>query len=99
MRLAAHRAGRRGISLRGGRLDDATVEALLTFGDAGTAVGLHGDGISPAMRRRVAGHPNVTDVLLEQLLSAPVPEVADNAAANSALRLSRMYRILTDAGL
>ncbi|MET8826269.1 hypothetical protein ABZX40_34520 [Streptomyces sp. NPDC004610] len=51
------------------------------------------------LRRGVARHPNVTDTLLERLLSDPDPEVADDAAANSALRPTRMYRILTAAGL
>ncbi|MEU0237390.1 hypothetical protein ABZ234_06825 [Nocardiopsis sp. NPDC006198] len=51
------------------------------------------------LRSGVAKHPNVTDALLEQLLSDPDPHVADNAAANPALRPTRMYRILTDAGL
>ncbi|MEU9335564.1 hypothetical protein AB0D49_20670 [Streptomyces sp. NPDC048290] len=58
VRLAAHRAGRHGIALRGGRLADAVVEALLTHGDADTAVRLHGDRISPEMRRQIAGHPD-----------------------------------------
>ncbi|GAA3371109.1 hypothetical protein GCM10020367_20440 [Streptomyces sannanensis] len=51
------------------------------------------------LRRGVARHPNITDALLEQLLSDPDPEVADDAAANSALRPTRMYRILTTADL
>ncbi|MEF9903804.1 variant leucine-rich repeat-containing protein [Streptomyces sp. P9-A2] len=58
VRLAAHAAGRHGISLRRGRLADAVVEALLTHGGRGTATGLHGDRLSPAMRRRVAEHPD-----------------------------------------
>ncbi|MFE9094104.1 hypothetical protein [Streptomyces sp. NPDC007264] len=58
VRLATHRAGRRGISRRRGRLADAVVEALLTHGDGDTAVGLHGDRISPEMRRRIAEHPD-----------------------------------------
>ncbi|WP_372351313.1 hypothetical protein [Streptomyces sp. KL116D] len=58
VRLAAHAAGRDGISLRPGRLADAVVEALLTHGDDSTAVGLHGDRISAAMRARIAGHPD-----------------------------------------
>jgi hypothetical protein len=58
VRLAAHKAGRHGISLRRGRLEDAVVEALLTHGDDVTAVGLHGDRISPEMRRRIAEHPD-----------------------------------------
>lgn len=58
IRLATHKAGRHGLSLRRGRLEDAVVEALLTDGDDNTAVRLHGDRISPAMRRRIAGHPD-----------------------------------------
>ncbi|WP_211273357.1 hypothetical protein [Streptomyces hirsutus] len=58
VRLAAHPAGRQGISLRRGRLADAVVEALLTHGDRRTATVLHGGQISPAMRRRVAEHPD-----------------------------------------
>ncbi|WP_329276222.1 variant leucine-rich repeat-containing protein [Streptomyces sp. NBC_01451] len=58
VRLAAHKAGRHGMSLRRGRLEDAVVEALLTHGDDMTAVRLHGDRISPAMRRRIAEHPD-----------------------------------------
>ncbi|CAM5289602.1 LRV domain-containing protein OS=Streptomyces aurantiogriseus OX=66870 GN=GCM10010251_89450 PE=4 SV=1 [Streptomyces aurantiogriseus] len=53
----------------------------------------------PFLRGGVARHPNITDALLEQLLSDPAPEVADEAAANPALRPTRMYRILTEAGL
>ncbi|WP_218782000.1 hypothetical protein [Streptomyces sp. CS113] len=56
IRLAPHQAGRHGISLRRGRLEDAVVEALLTHGDDWTAVGLHGGRISPEMRRRIAEH-------------------------------------------
>jgi hypothetical protein len=51
------------------------------------------------LRRGVARHPNITEALLEQLLSDADPEVADDAAANPTLRPTRMYRILTDAGL
>ncbi|MGC0373818.1 hypothetical protein [Streptomyces sp. SAI-229] len=58
VRLAAHKAGRHGISQRRGRLEDAVVDALLTHGDCNTAVGLHGDRISPEMRRRIAEHPD-----------------------------------------
>jgi hypothetical protein len=58
VRLATHKAGRHGISQRRGRLEDAVVEALLTHGDDNTAVGFHGDRISPEMRRRVAEHPD-----------------------------------------
>ncbi|MGW1013209.1 hypothetical protein ACWD4X_24615 [Streptomyces termitum] len=58
VRLAAHQAGRDGMSRRRGRLSDAVVEALLAHGDGRTAVGLHGDRISPKMRRRIAEHPD-----------------------------------------
>ncbi|MDQ1050892.1 hypothetical protein [Streptomyces sp. V4I2] len=58
VRLAAHAAGRHGMSMRRGRLADAVVEALLTHGDDDTAVSLHGDRLSPAMRRRIAEHPD-----------------------------------------
>ncbi|MEU6374999.1 hypothetical protein [Streptomyces sp. NPDC046909] len=58
VRLAAHKAGRHGIEMRRGRLADAVVEALLTHGDSHSAVGLHGDRVSPAMRRRIAEHPD-----------------------------------------
>ncbi|MFE2585027.1 hypothetical protein [Streptomyces sp. NPDC059378] len=57
VRLAVHEAGRHGLSLRRGRLADAVAEAMLAHGDDSTAVRLHGDRISPAMRRRIAGHP------------------------------------------
>ncbi|MFI1176742.1 hypothetical protein [Streptomyces melanogenes] len=53
----------------------------------------------PLLGRKVARHPNVTDALLDHLLSAPDPQVVDDAAANSALRPTQMYRILTAAGL
>ncbi|MEU6353412.1 hypothetical protein ABZ896_29495 [Streptomyces sp. NPDC047072] len=58
VRLAAHPAGRHGMELRRGRLPDAVAEALLTHGGADSAVRLHGDRISPAMRRRIAEHPD-----------------------------------------
>lgn len=58
VRLAAHDAGRHGITMRRGRLTDAVVEALLTHDDGDTAVALHGDRVSPAMRRRIAEHPD-----------------------------------------
>ncbi|MBL7502637.1 hypothetical protein I6A84_23035 [Frankia sp. CNm7] len=51
------------------------------------------------LRGAVACHPNVTDALLDQLLMDPEPGVVDSAAANPALRPTRMYRILTDADL
>ncbi|WP_406118241.1 hypothetical protein [Streptomyces sp. NBC_00989] len=49
------------------------------------------------LRRGVARHPQATDALLSQLLADPVPDVADDAAANSVLRPGRMYRILSEA--
>lgn len=58
LRLAAHPAGRHGIAGRPGQLSDNLVEALLAHGDARTAVHLHGNRISPAMRRRIAEHPD-----------------------------------------
>jgi hypothetical protein len=58
IRLAAHAAGRHGISLRRGRLADPVVEALLTHGDKDTAVRLHGDRVSPRMRTQIAEHPD-----------------------------------------
>ncbi|MES5820566.1 hypothetical protein [Streptomyces sp. RG80] len=58
MRLTAHRAGRHGMALRRGQLADAVVEALLTHGDDIVVVGLREDRISPAMRRRIAEHPD-----------------------------------------
>ena len=53
----------------------------------------------PSLRGGVAAHPNATDALLDRLLSDPDHNVADNAAANPALPLDRMYRILVAAGL
>ncbi|WP_369776413.1 hypothetical protein [Streptomyces sp. R33] len=58
VRLAAHAAGRHGLESRKGQLPDAVVEALLTNGGSDTAVSLHGRRISPAMRRRIAAHPD-----------------------------------------
>ena len=58
VRLAAHSAGRHGLSLRRGQLADAVVEALLTHDGAGSAVYLRPDRISPEMRRRIAEHPD-----------------------------------------
>jgi hypothetical protein len=58
VRLAAHAAGRHGMDLRRGRLADAVVEALLAHGGGDSAVHLHGDRISPEVRRRIAGHPD-----------------------------------------
>ncbi|MGW6243114.1 hypothetical protein [Streptomyces roseolus] len=53
----------------------------------------------PFLRCGVACHPAVTDALLERLLGDPDRQVVDAAAANAALRPTRMYRILTTAGL
>ncbi|WP_405867486.1 hypothetical protein OG407_47665 [Streptomyces sp. NBC_01515] len=58
VRLAAHPAGRHGLSLRAGRLADAVAEALLTHDGSGTAAVLRRDRISPEMRRRIAEHPD-----------------------------------------
>ncbi|MFC9330862.1 hypothetical protein [Kitasatospora sp. NPDC057015] len=58
VRLAAHTAGRHGLGMRRGRLPDAVVEALLTHDGRDSAVLLHGNRISPAMRRRIADHPD-----------------------------------------
>lgn len=58
VRLAAHKAGRDGMSSRSGRLADVVAEALLAYGGADTAVRLHGHRVSPAMRRRIAEHPD-----------------------------------------
>ncbi|MFD8643852.1 hypothetical protein ACFV14_26555 [Streptomyces zaomyceticus] len=51
------------------------------------------------VRRGAARHPRLTEALLEQLLSDPDPEVADDAAANPVLRPARMELILAEAGL
>ncbi|MFC0843717.1 hypothetical protein ACFH04_08285 [Streptomyces noboritoensis] len=56
VRLATHAAGRHGLTMRKGQLPDAVAEALLTYGGSDSAVSLHGHRISPAMRRRIAGH-------------------------------------------
>ncbi|MEV7585258.1 hypothetical protein ACIRUY_33700 [Streptomyces erythrochromogenes] len=58
VRLAAHPAGRSGLRTREGRLPDEVAEALLTHGDSRSAVALHGRRVSPAMRRRIAEHPD-----------------------------------------
>ncbi|MFE0631709.1 hypothetical protein ACFW3D_32750 [Streptomyces sp. NPDC058864] len=57
VRLAVHLHGRHGMHVRRGRLPDAVAEALLTHGGRDSAVLLHGDRISPGMRRRIARHP------------------------------------------
>ncbi|GAA2278954.1 MULTISPECIES: hypothetical protein [Kitasatospora] len=58
VRLAAHEAGRHGLSLRRGQLPDAVVEALLTHGGGDSAVLLHRKRVSSTMRHRIAGHPD-----------------------------------------
>ncbi|AXG79638.1 hypothetical protein [Streptomyces paludis] len=58
VRLAAHPAGRHGMAGRGGPLPDAVVEALLAHGDNSVTVVRPRDRLSPAMRRRIAGHPD-----------------------------------------
>ncbi|MFF5973290.1 hypothetical protein ACFY7C_17380 [Streptomyces sp. NPDC012769] len=57
-RLAAHEAGRDGLTVRDGQLPDVVAEALLTYGGSDSAVLLHGRRISSAMRRRIAEHPD-----------------------------------------
>ncbi|KUN29745.1 hypothetical protein AQJ23_03075 [Streptomyces antibioticus] len=58
VRLATHRAGRHGLETRKGQLPDVVVEALLTHGGSDSAVLLRGGRISPAMRHRIAEHPD-----------------------------------------
>ncbi|MGW0948886.1 hypothetical protein ACWD4O_40890 [Streptomyces sp. NPDC002623] len=58
VRLAAHDAGRHGLLMRKGQLPDAVAEALLTHGGSDSAAHLHGRRVSPAMRSRIAGHPD-----------------------------------------
>ncbi|MER6186744.1 hypothetical protein [Streptomyces sp. NPDC001652] len=58
VRLAAHRAGRHGMSRRRGPVTDAVVEALLEHDDGDVMTTLRAEQISPAMRRRIATHPN-----------------------------------------
>ncbi|MFD4867358.1 hypothetical protein [Streptomyces sp. NPDC058412] len=58
VRLAAHPAGRHGLARLQGQLPDAVAEALLTHGGSDTAVSLHGHRVSPAMRARIAEHPD-----------------------------------------
>jgi hypothetical protein len=60
VRLAPHKAGRHGLETRKGQLPDAVVEALLTHGGKDSAVLLHGGRVSPAMRHRIAEHPDPT---------------------------------------
>ncbi|MFD4370758.1 hypothetical protein [Streptomyces sp. NPDC058486] len=59
VRLTAHVAGRQGLFVRGGRLADPVVEGLLAHGRGDAAIRLHGgDRVSPAMRHRIAEHPD-----------------------------------------
>ncbi|MEV7885822.1 hypothetical protein ACWD3I_36935 [Streptomyces sp. NPDC002817] len=58
VRLAAHGAGRHGMSRRRGPVADAVVEALLEHDDGDVMSTLRAERISPAMRRRIATHPN-----------------------------------------
>jgi hypothetical protein len=58
IRLAAHPDGRHGIQQRPGRLADEVATALLTHGGADEADYLHGERVSPAMRHRIATHPD-----------------------------------------
>ncbi|WBB94892.1 hypothetical protein O7543_01600 [Solwaraspora sp. WMMA2080] len=58
VRLAAHAAGRHGISLRRGRLADTVVEALLEHGGSESAIHLNGERISTRMRNVIAEHPD-----------------------------------------
>ncbi|MFL1380577.1 hypothetical protein [Nocardiopsis protaetiae] len=50
------------------------------------------------LRAGVARRPNVTGALLDRLLSDPVPQVADAAAARPGPTPARMYRILAATG-
>lgn len=58
VRIAAHRAGRQGMARRREPLPDAVVEALLAYDDGDVFAGLRAERISPAMRRRIATHPD-----------------------------------------
>ncbi|WP_326552889.1 hypothetical protein [Micromonospora sp. NBC_01813] len=58
VRLAAHAAGRHGMSLRRGRLADPVVEALLAHGGSDTAIHLNGERVSTRMRKVIAEHPD-----------------------------------------
>lgn len=58
VRIAAHCAGRHGMARRRERLTDAVVEALLEHDDGDVMTTLRAERISPAMRRRIATHPN-----------------------------------------
>lgn len=58
VRLAARGAGRHGLEMRKGQLPDTVVEALLMHGGRDSAVLLHGDRVSSAMRDRISAHPD-----------------------------------------
>jgi hypothetical protein len=60
VRLAAHPAGRHGITMRRGigPVADGVVEALLAQCDKPTAFSLHLIEMSPAMRHRIGEHPD-----------------------------------------
>lgn len=87
VRLAAHRAGRHGLTQRPGRLEDAVVEALLTHGDRRSSVALHGDRISPEMRRRIAEHPD------PEIRDAYPDFVRDMVARRVALGVDALERV------
>ncbi|MEU4096329.1 hypothetical protein [Streptomyces sp. NPDC026673] len=83
VRLAAHDHGRHGMHLRTGRLADAVVEALLTHGGVDSAVLLHGDRVSPAMRRRISAHsdPAIRDAhadFVRSMVDREVPTGIDS---------------------
>ncbi|MFD6416159.1 hypothetical protein [Streptomyces sp. NPDC060194] len=56
-------------------------------------------GPRPFLRRGAGRHPRATPDLLEHLLAAPDPQVAEEAAAHPALPPSRRDDLLTAAGL
>ncbi|MDN3029519.1 hypothetical protein [Streptomyces sp. S.PB5] len=58
VRLAVHGAGRHGMAQRRERLADTVAEAVLRHGGGDIVVALRRDRVSPAMRRRIAGHPD-----------------------------------------
>ncbi|MER5354287.1 hypothetical protein ABT093_28640 [Kitasatospora sp. NPDC002551] len=83
VRLAAHPDARTSVAWRRGRLADPVVEALLTHGGADIAVALHGDRLSPAMRRRIAGHadPEIRDAypdFIRQMVDRGTPMSVDS---------------------
>ncbi|MFJ7985931.1 hypothetical protein [Streptomyces sp. NPDC096351] len=58
VRLAAHAAGRAGLRRRKGPLPDPVADAMLTHGGRDAATLLRPNRISPAVRRRIAEHPD-----------------------------------------